>query len=175
MHLQPTRSLFEVEIPEARASSRLGCTHDWPPKHHTGRISDFPAWDKSIPKLRGCPLLCSWIRAPTAVVTCTHNAAGLPDLAARHEEEDKIKKKRTRSGRRRRDQEEDDEISLWRLHLLNLGSLCSTPRGRNRCTPQPVDLCPSMAGGKWEHRIILRGGSRWAMAFSCHGDHFSNY
>jgi hypothetical protein len=128
MHLQPTRSLFEVEIPEARASSRLGCTHDWPPKHHTGRISDFPAWDKSIPKLRGCPLLCSWIRAPTAVVTCTHNAAGLPDLAARHEEEDKIKKKRTRSGRRRRDQEEDDEISLWRLHLLNLGSLCSTPR-----------------------------------------------
>jgi DNA invertase Pin-like site-specific DNA recombinase len=79
-------------------------------------------------------------------MTCTYNAAGLPDLAARHEEEDKIRKKRTRSGRRgrdqeeddeirkkttrsgrrRRDQEEDDEISLWRLHLLNLGSLRST-------------------------------------------------
>jgi hypothetical protein len=43
-------------------------------------------------------------------MTCTYNAAGLPDLAARHEEEDKIRKKRTRSGRRGRDQEEDDEI-----------------------------------------------------------------
>jgi DNA invertase Pin-like site-specific DNA recombinase len=49
-------------------------------------------------------------QAPTTVVTCTHSAAGLSDLAARHEEEDKIRKKRTRSGRRGRDQEEEDEI-----------------------------------------------------------------